>query len=140
MTLSASQCDRLHDSFDRLTDKMNLHSVYFYDALFTHAPELRSMFREDLEGQGMRFMQTLAVILSKVRDPDELGAQLSDLGATHKVLGVKQAMFAPMEEALIDTIRNALGDDFTPDLEALWRQAYGQIGDELIRQGNIPAS
>ncbi|MGV6848999.1 MAG: globin domain-containing protein [Marinibacterium sp.] len=140
MTLTETERQILQDSLARLTEKMNLHPAVFYEALFARAPDLRGMFREDLEGQGMQFMKTLSVIVSKLRDPDALDAQVAELGATHKILGVTREMFAPMEEALIDTMRAALGEDFTPDLEELWRRAYGRISAAMIRQGKIGES
>ena len=37
-------------------------STGFYDNLYAVAPELRGLFRGDMENQGMRFMSTLATI------------------------------------------------------------------------------
>ena len=131
--------DRLiRQSFERLRQDFDAHSTYFYERLFHHAPELRELFREDLAGQGMKFMSTLGRIIQHLHTPDELGRNLSNLGHVHASLGVRQADFAPMQEALIETLRNALQDDFKPELEKAWRAAYEDISRTMVARGDIP--
>ncbi len=137
MSLSEQELRMVQASFDRLRDEFDTRSMYFYDALFARAPHLKEMFRDDLAGQGMKFMSTLDVILRKLDDEEELASRYQGLGDSHSAIGVHAADFAPMEEALIDTMRNALQDDFTPDLEAAWRKAYAVVSENMIRRGNM---
>lgn len=137
MTLDAKELELIKESFGHLRKDLDAHSTYFYESLFRHAPELRPMFREDLEGQGMKFMRTLGVIIEKLRDEETLAPQYTDLGKKHAMLGVLSSQFDPMESALIDTLRKALGDTFTPELEAAWHKAYAQVSANMIRRGGI---
>ncbi|WP_424984532.1 globin domain-containing protein [Microbulbifer sp. S227A] len=139
MILSRTELDMVRASLVRLRHDFDDHPQYFYSALFRHAPGLRDMFREDLEGQGMKFMTTLGIILSRLNDETDGAGQYLGLGRLHAALGVKPAHFAPMGDALIDTLRHGLGDDFTPELEAAWRKAYGHVSDTMIRRGGIGA-
>lgn len=138
MTLTSAELDMVRTSLDRLRSEFDAHSLYFYQALFRREPHLRALFREDLAGQGMKFMSTLGVIVEKLDDADASEAQYTGLGKKHTMLGVKAADFAPMAEALIDTLREGLGADFTPELEAAWRKAYDQVAANMIRRGAIP--
>jgi len=135
--LSASEIHQVRESFGRLRQRLEAHSEYFYERLFARAPGLKSLFREDLEGQGMKFMSALAVILDNLEHPDTIRTRYAELGHLHRALGVKAADFEPMGEALIDTMRNALGDDFTPELELAWRAAYGEFSGMMIHRGRI---
>jgi hemoglobin-like flavoprotein len=36
-------------------------------------------------------------------------------------------MYAPVGDALVDTVREACGDVFTADAERVWREAYASI-------------
>lgn len=137
MSITATELALVHGSLDRLREDFDAHSTYFYDALFRHAPHLRSMFRDDLTGQGMKFMTTLDLIVHKLEDEEALASQYIGLGQTHKSLGIKVEDFAPMEEALIDTMRNALGADFTSELEHAWRKAYTIVSTNMMRRGGI---
>ncbi len=140
MTLTATEHAMVRDSLSWLRAEFDTHSLYFYEALFRREPALRDLFREDLAGQGMKFMTTLAVIVEKLNDDDVGAAQYTGLGRQHASLGIEAAHFAPMGEALMDTLRAGLGADFTPDLEAAWRKAYAQVSDNMIRRGAVPGA
>jgi len=137
MSLTPAQIALVRGSFDRIRENLAPPSAYFYETLFRHAPELRPMFRDDLEGQGMRFMSTLALVVDHLDAPERLEARFAELGRLHAVLGVHPEHFKPMEEALIDTLRNRLGDDMTPETEAAWRAAYEDLSAEIVRRGAI---
>ena len=138
MSITPAELRMVQESLDALRDEFDTHSTYFYDALFRHAPHLRKLFRDDLTGQGMKFMTTLNVIVQKPDQEDDIAEQFTGLGRTHASLGVRSADFAPMEEALVDTIRNAMGDEFSSELEHAWRKAYAIVSSNMIRRGNVP--
>lgn len=137
MSDSASEKALLEVSFDRLQSDFDQFSMYFYEALFRRDPELRSMFREDLLGQGMKFMTTLREISLHINDAGRETERLRELGRYHANLGVTPEDFSPMEEALIDTLKHTLKDEFTPELETAWRKAYADMSTVMIREGGI---
>lgn len=137
MTLTHTELDMVRSSLSQLRREFDGYSLYFYEALFRRAPEMRDLFREDLAGQGMKFMSTLSVIVEKLDDKDASAAQYSGLGKMHSSLGIKAVDFKPMEEALIDTLRTGLGDEFSPELEAAWRKAYEQVSHNMIQRGGL---
>jgi hemoglobin-like flavoprotein len=137
MTLTESELEMVVASLERMRDRFPDHPRYFYEALFRRAPELREMFREDLEGQGMKFMTTLSVIISRLNDEAAGAEQYLGLGKLHAALGVERAHFEPMCEALMDTLREGLGQDFTPELETAWRKSYDHVAETMIRRGHI---
>lgn len=138
MPLSDDQISMIQTSFDRLRENVERQSRYFYEALFRHAPQFRAMFREDIGGQGMKFMSTLGIIIDNLHAPEAILDEYVELGRSHARLGVKAADFKPMEEALMDTLRNELGEEFTPELERAWRTAYEEFSALMIGKGEIP--
>ena len=88
MPLSDQQLDLIRRSFDTLREQMLPASTFFYDELFRRAPELRQLFRDDLEGQGMKFMSTLAVIVDNLHHVETLAPHYQELGKLHRHLGV----------------------------------------------------
>ena len=137
MPLSDRELQLVQGSLDMLRDQFDVRSMYFYETLFKRAPKLKSMFRDDLAGQGMKFMSTLDEIVRKLGAGEGLEERYTDLGEMHAAIGVSVADFAPMEEALIDTMRDAMGDKFTPEVEAAWRKAYEMVRDNMISKGKI---
>jgi len=137
MTITPEELRMVQTSLDRLREDFDRHSTYFYEALFRHAPQLRKMFRDDLTGQGMKFMTTLDVVVQKLDNEEQIAEQYTGLGRAHSRMGIHAADFAPMEEALIETMRNALGDEFTSELEHAWRKAYAVVSSNMIRRGGI---
>ena len=137
MSYTEKEMELLKTSYEKLRTSVALRPGAFYDTLFMHAPELRSMFREDLEGQSMKFMTTLGVILTRLRDEDAVDERFKELGVKHAALGVQAQHFEPMENALIETLRGELGASFTSELDALWRRAFQTISERMIRRGNI---
>jgi len=54
-------------------------------------------------------------------------AALKRLGATHVKAGVADAHFEVVKTALLDTIRDAVPDMWTPEMKAAWEEAYDQL-------------
>ena len=135
MAVSEREAALIRTSFAQLRERIEPASVAFYEALFRRRPDLRALFREDLAGQGMKFMTTLDAVVHSVDEPEKLADQLRDLGETHAKLGVKVADFAPMGEALIEVLRADLGAAFTDETEAAWRRAYDALAREMIAGG-----
>ena len=140
MSLTDRQLALIRTSFKALRDDPKPRSLEFYDHFFRHAPALREMFRDDdIGGQGMRFMSTLAVIVDNLDNPDKISERFADLGQSHRAMGVKAQHFEPMGEALIDTLAEALGAKFTNETRKAWRTAYADFTKQIIQLGDIQA-
>jgi len=137
MPLSDDQLNLVRQSFDALRRSLAPSSNYFYEDLFRRAPELRELFRDDLAGQGMKFMSTLAVLVDNLHRPEVLADQYRELGALHARLGITAEMFVPMGEALLATIKEGLAELWTIEIEAAWRIAYDDMTAALIDKGAI---
>lgn len=135
MPVTDRQAELIRASFADLRQRMAPASVEFYEALFRRRPDLRAMFREDLAGQGMKFMTTLDTVVESLDAPETLVEPMRELGRTHARLGVRVEHFAPMGEALIEVLRGNLGEGFTAEAEAAWRVAYDDLARMLIAGG-----
>jgi nitric oxide dioxygenase len=138
MAIDPRQIELIRESFEWLARNPERRSLEFYKAFFARAPELKPMFREDLEGQGMRFLSTLSAIVAHLDRPDEMAERLTDLGQSHRAMGVKAADFDPMGRALLDTLEGTMGDSFTPDMRVAWEAGFAAISATLVEKGQIP--
>lgn len=139
MPVTHEQIALIRWSFDKLRPRLQPASTEFYERLFALKPEFREMFRsDDIAGQGMKFMSTMETVLDTLGPTEPTSARVEELGQHHRRLGVTAGMFAPMEEALIATLRHALDDDLGADVEAAWRAAYRDLAEAMIARGAIP--
>lgn len=134
MKLSQSQIALLRESFRLLQSEERIASERFYERLFEIAPEVRPLFRANMAEQGMKFMSTLGVILDHLDRPGDLEPYLDNLAKGHAAYGVKPKHFAPMGQALIETMRETLGPDFPEGADAAWSAAYDELSREMVRR------
>lgn len=136
MKLSDSVIALLRESFRLLQCEEDAASERFYERLFAIAPDLRPMFPADMSEQGMKFMSTLGVILDNLDRPDAVAPSLDNLAKGHAAYGVRPEHFRPMGQALIETMRETLGEALPVGAESAWRTAYDQFASEMVRRAD----
>lgn len=132
MHLTDAEIALIRGSYDHLKSDAERLSALFYDNLFTRAPDIRALFGDDLEAQGMRFMSAIWFIVENMDNEADLNAKLDLLAGGHAAYGLKPAVYREMEEALIDTFKHAFKAKWTDALELAWRSAFHQICDTMI--------
>lgn len=104
----------------------------FYAHLFRIAPETRDLFVTDLDRQGAKLMDTLAVVADQVENWGLLRTALEDLALRHTAYGVKPAHYALTGAALQAMLRDRLGAAFTIEMAAAWQHIYDEIETAMI--------
>ncbi len=100
----------------------------FYDRLFAAHPEVKPLFHRSTPGAlNKMFAQKLSAIVDHLDDPKWLGQELATLAANHTGYGVTSEMYAWVGEALIATLAEACGDEWSADAQAAWTEAYASI-------------
>jgi nitric oxide dioxygenase len=132
MALSSTQIRLVQDSLPMIREHLEPASTAFYENLFAIAPETRPLFREDLAGQGMKFFSTLDTIVDLLHDTDALDSEIADLAQSHGTLGVEARHYEPMGAALMVTLGETIGPEFTDELRDAWRAAYDEIARRMV--------
>lgn len=97
----------------------------FYQKLFQREPALRSLFQRNSPGaQSKMFAQKLTAIVDHLDQPGWLDDELPALAGSHRAYGVTPAMYAPVGEALLATLRELCGEAFDEHAEQAWSGAY----------------
>jgi hemoglobin-like flavoprotein len=134
--MTPSQIRLLQRSFVKIEPIAASVSAEFYDRLFRIAPETRSLFKEDMSYQYAKFMSVISELVnlhlrSLISLPvtsqggcDAAMPGVRALGHRHNEFGVKPEHFVPMREALMDTLADTLGDDFSPAVREAWEEAF----------------
>lgn len=135
MNLDPAEKAALRDSFAALQPYAEQASVEFYETLFELDPRLRGLFRDDLQGQGMRFMTALGLVVGLLDDPERLQRRLQDLGRAHAAFGLTAQDYQTMSEAFYITLRQTLGPELAPEAGRAWRRAFTMMCEAMLAAG-----
>lgn len=133
MSLTDTQKQLVQDSFAKVVPIADQAADLFYNRLFEIAPETKLLFANtNIRQQGIKLMQTLKAAVGALDDLDALIPVVYNLGKRHINYGVQKAHYAIVGEALIWTLAQGLGDDFTPEVQEAWAEVYGIIASVAI--------
>lgn len=111
-------------SFNRVEPIADQAAELFYGRLFEQNPSFRTLFKGDLRRQGGMLMSTLALAVKNLHQPERILSAVQDLGRRHVGYGVQSEDYAPVGAALLWTLDQGLGDDFTAEVREAWGAAY----------------
>jgi hemoglobin-like flavoprotein len=125
--MNTKQISLVQDSYVKLIPISLQAGELFYNNLFQLDPSLRSLFKKDLKQQGQKLMTMLGTAVMLLGDLDKLLPIAQSLGERHVGYGVKDKHYEIVGEALIDTLAQGLGEDFTSEIKSAWVAVYGQL-------------
>lgn len=125
--VDAVQRHVVRKSFGLVERQADVAALVFYQRLFDLAPQVRPMFSGDIQSQGRKLMETLAVLVSALDRPKELESELEELGAGHAGYGVRDEHYAVARQALLEMIAEVTGPAFTPEVRAAWNALYDVV-------------
>ncbi|HWJ63792.1 MAG TPA: globin domain-containing protein [Acidimicrobiales bacterium] len=103
----------------------------FYERLFAAAPQTAGMF-PDVQAQQQKLTDELTAMVALLNDLGSLEERAQELGARHRGYGVRAGHYRLAREAMADTLRDVLGDEFGPDQEAAWNRATSLITELMM--------
>jgi hemoglobin-like flavoprotein len=107
----------------------------FYARLFEIDPTLKPMFRGDMKEQGRKLMQMLSVAVNGLNSLDRIVPAIQDLGKRHVGYGVREQDYRTVGTALLWTLEQGLGSEFTPDVREAWTAVYMLVANTAIEAG-----
>ena len=137
------QVDLVQSSWAKVAPIAPTAASLFYGKLFDLDPELRPLFKSDLTDQGRKLMQMLALAVRGLSDLDLLVPAVEDLGRRHLGYGVRQKDYDTVGSALLWTLEQGLGEEFTPEVRTAWTQAYtllAQTMQQAAAKDLVPAA
>lgn len=122
--MTAEQINSVRDSFTGLESRSELLALLFYKRLFELAPELRPLFRGDIEVQAQKFTQMLEMSVLLLESPGLLVPTLESLGRRHALYGVKDEHYRVVGQALLWSLSEAMGTELSPEAQGAWAIYY----------------
>ena len=130
--MTPQQVAQVQASFKKVAPIADQAAALFYGRLFETAPEVRALFTGDLKAQGRKLMTTIATVVNGLDDLDAIAPAVCDLAKRHVAYGVRPEHYAPVGAALLWTVEQGLGGNFTPAVSAAWAAAYAALSDMMI--------
>ena len=122
--MTPEQVTLVQDSFKKVVPIADTAADLFYDRLFTVAPEVRPLFPEDLKQQKKKLIAMLATAVTNLHQVNAIVPAVQDLGRRHAGYGVTAKHYVPVGVALLWTLEQGLGAEFTPPVRSAWTEAY----------------
>ena len=130
--MTPEQITLVQSSWEKVKPISEQAAELFYGKLFELDPSLRPLFKGDMKEQGKKLMATLNLAVVSLTKLDEILPALKDLGKRHVDYGVPDASYQTVGQALLWTLGQGLGDDFTEDVKKAWTTTYVTLSNVML--------
>ena len=131
--MNPEQVALVQSSFSKVAPIARDAASLFYGRLFEIAPEVRPMFKGDMEEQGRKLISTLALVVAGLDRLETVLPAARALAIKHVGYGVKAEQYPLVGAALLWTLEKGLGAEFTAETKEAWAEAYGALSGEMIK-------
>lgn len=132
--MTPEQVALVQTSFAKVAPVADQAAQIFYDRLFAVAPQVRSLFPNDMTEQRRKLMATLAVVVNGLDKLETILPAASALAKRHISYGAQPGHYPVVGEELLWTLERGLGDGWTTDVAAAWAAAYTTLSNFMITE------
>jgi hemoglobin-like flavoprotein len=129
--VNAAQQELVRTTFAKLAVMPEVAGALFYERLFAANPTFRPLFKNDMRIQGVKLMTMLALVVYNLPEPGQILPAIRDLAIRHVEYGVTLADYDTLRDALLGTLEQLLGKEFTPAAREAWTVCYDELADEM---------
>lgn len=120
------------DSWTKVKPISEQAAGLFYGRLFEVYPEVKPLFKGDMTEQGRKLMAMINTAVNALDKLEPMIPAIKDMGARHAGYGVADVDYDKVADALLWTLGQGLGDDFTPEVKEAWTQAYTALATTMV--------
>ena len=132
--MNTNQITLVKDSFG-LVGKLPVETVgqLFYGRLFQIAPEVRPLFRStSIPEQSRKLIGMLSYIINKLDNLDSILEEVTKLAQRHVKYGIEEYHYEKVGEALLWTLEQGLGRNWTMAVKDAWIACYTLLSGAMI--------
>ncbi len=131
--MNRDEINRLQESWAKINSDSDIFVERFYAHLFELDPELKSLFHRNMGRQGRKIMSMFTSAIEHLETPGEMIPPLMLAGERHAQYDVKPQDYETVNRALLMTLKESLGSDFSSEVEIVWQKAYRTIQNIMRR-------
>ncbi|HKK04631.1 MAG TPA: globin family protein [Gammaproteobacteria bacterium] len=129
--MTPEQIALVRSSWEQVTPIAGRAAELFYGKLFELDPELRPLFKGDMGEQGRKLMAMINTAVNGLDALDAIVPAVQAMGVRHAGYGVEDVHYDTVGVALLWTLGQGLGEDFTPEVKNAWASAYGLLANTM---------
>ncbi|MDA9556600.1 NO-inducible flavohemoprotein [Vibrio sp.] len=110
---------------------------HFYARLFRENPQLKNIFNMSHQKTGAQKVALFEAVVAYAKNIDNLSAlkqAVERIAQKHTSFNIQPEQYDIVGHNLIETMRELLGDIFTPDVEEAWSTAYSVLANIFINR------
>ena len=130
--MTPEQKDLVKESWAKVEPIAEEAGEIFYNTLFEMDADLQSLFKGDIKEQAKKLMSMIGSAVGLLDDMDKLVPIVQKLGERHADYGVLAVDYDTVAAALLDTLQQGLGNDFTPEVKEAWTEVYGVLSSTML--------
>ncbi|TFE66761.1 hemin transporter [Methylacidiphilum sp. Yel] len=132
--MTQEQIKLIQKSWLHVIEKADEAGLLFYKRLFEVEPNVRSLFRENIEKQGRKLIDVLNWIVLNLQDIDTALDAAKELARRHVKYGVEVEHYPLIGHTLIWTLGKIIGKEWNKELEQTWIKAYEALAQVMIEE------
>jgi hemoglobin-like flavoprotein len=138
-TLTARQKRLIRESFEPVKQYSTALTKLFYGRLFELKPEVRTLFKTNIEDQSRKLLDMIVIIVEALDDFDALRPRLVELGRKHVTYGALPEHYEFIKKSLLWALGRALEMEFDAETKAAWNEMLDAVATTMLegtRDGN----
>lgn len=129
--MTPEQIHLVKSSFQKVLPISETAADLFYTKLFELDPSLRPLFKGDIKVQGRKLMDMLDVLVQGLDKLQTILGAVQKLGESHVAYGVQNKHYETVGTALLWTLEQGLGKDFTAETKQAWVETYKLVAGAM---------
>ena len=132
--MTPKQTKIVQETWSKIKPIANTAVQLFYQKLFETNPSLKNLFAHtNMDQQHIKLLRALNLVVENIEQIDSLKPVLEDLATRHHSYGVQDQHYDSVGSALLWTLGEGLGSDYTEDVETAWKDAFAEISGIMRR-------
>lgn len=127
-----SDAELIRTSFAAIATQTDRVVDRFYERLFETAPQVRSLFSDDMSQQKRHLLAAVGLVVKHAHDLTPLTSALRDMGWRHAGYGAQEAHYPVVRDVMLQTLAEVAGDAWTDEFHAAWERALNAVAGTMI--------
>lgn len=105
-----------------------------YKVLFEKYPQTKELFKDAEPDQYKKLASAVYAYAANIDQLENLGKGIEQMATVHVNTNVQPEHYPMVGDALLQAIKNVLGDAATDEVMAAWEEAFGFLANVLINR------
>lgn len=131
--ITPTQIQLVQSTWNKVVPIADKAAELFYGKLFELDPQIKPLFASTaMKEQGQKLMKMIGIAVNGLNDLPAIVPAVQNLGKRHVQYKVKEYHYPTVAAALLWTLEQGLGSEFTGEAKEAWTQVYNLLATTMI--------